>query len=185
MKAVIAEYLKNQIQPLGIFKDVHGLAEIITETKSDGSGTKSFPALYKGKDSLRYITNFDYHNGLGFFLCDSETQALGESKRYDSRYINYSATLSFYGIVKRTNESDLIQTIFSKMRIDNEKAARRAIGVNTISGYVARVVTGAELVLPNIFSGVEIKSVHDLSYIGIEFSVTASYYEKCLMSKCC
>ena len=185
MKAIIAEYLKTQIQPLNIFKEVHGLAEIVTETKSDGTGVKSFPALYKGKDSLRYITNFEYHNGMAFFLCDSETQTLGESKRSDSRYINYSATLSFYGIVKRTSKYELITTISRKLLIDNQKSVRQQLGVNTISGYVSRIVTGAESVLPNIFTGIEIKSVHDLSYIGIEVSVTASYYEKCLISKCC
>jgi hypothetical protein len=185
MKSAIASYFQKQLEKKNIFASVHGLAELITETKSDGTGSKTFPALYKGNDALRYVTNFDYKNGLAFFLKGDESITEGESKRGDSRYMTYSVNLQFYCIVKRANEDELINELLNVLQIDNKKSNRAAFGVNAVRAFVSSYTTGADNVLPDIFSGIDIKAGHDMSYINMTVSFTASYYDSCIKIKCC
>ncbi len=184
----IAEYLKNKLLHTNILAAVHGVADLISETKSDGTGVKRYPAIYKGKDSLRYITNFDYKNGLGFFIGDEGTKEQGESKVGGQFYFNQNPNLTFYAITRKIDElteqkfADILAALLS---INNGKAARKEIGVNTINIYPSQIETGYDNVIPDIFENIDFKAVHDLCYVKITLDVNVSYYNNCRTEKCC
>lgn len=184
----VAEYLKNKLSSTNILSAIHGLAELASETKSDGTGIKRFPVLYKGKDSLRYVTNFDYKNGFGFFLGDEGSREIGESKRGGEILYNQTPELTFYAITKRideTTETKLGDILAALLTVNNGKIARQTIGVNSVTVFPSATETGYEAVIPDIFENIDFKAVHDLCYVKITLSVSVSYYNDCRTSKCC
>jgi hypothetical protein len=182
---IINIYL-DRLKSTKYFQEVHGLAEIITETRTDNPTlVKSFPAVYKGSDSLKFVSTYDFSNGFCYFISKEKSIEQDETKRANVMLLTEDITLTFYGVAKHTDVEGFVTSIQRALEIKNEKALRKLTGAVGILAFPSNVNTDKDELLDEMFENIDIKKRHDIMVVKCDITLNVSYYNKCITNDCC
>ena len=180
------ELFKSRLKDTKYFREVHGIAQMVSETRTDTGATKSYPAVYMGNDSLKFVSQYDFSNGFSYFINSGKAVEQSDTKRANQFLFRESYDLTFYGITKRPdNQFDLVTAVQRALEINNEKAIRETLGAIAVVTFATDVNTLKEEVLPDMFTNIEIKARQDLSYLRMELQAEVIYYSNCITNVCC
>ncbi len=182
----LMDLFKSRLKETKYFREVHGIAQMVSETRTDTGATKSYPAVYMGNDSLKFVTQYDFSNGFCYFINEGKSVEQSDSKRSNQFLLRESHDLTFYGITKRPdNQFDLVTAVQRALEIHNEKDIRQTLNAIAVVTFTQDVNTVKEEVLPDMFTNIDIKARQDLSYIRMELSAEIIYYSNCITNVCC
>jgi hypothetical protein len=186
MLTPVIRIMTERLKETGIFKVVHGLADMITETRTDNPAlSKRYPAIYTQAETLRFISGFDFGAGFCYFICTNQSQTEIDSKRGCDTFKETEYNLTFYAMVKR-GDTENIRAILEKcLTINNEKWIRITTGSTSVRAMITDIETEKDNVLPEIFENVDFKAPLDMLYFAVEVPVTVQYYTKCIMINPC
>lgn len=184
--------INADIQTLGIFDPAKtiGLCEMIDEPFKDGENelTASFPALYSGKDHLRYITNFDYKVGVLFHLPNGAINTIDLDRIQTSkRRIERTWPLKAIAIIRRdiygTDSSysaiELISNLEGKISKQTIPALKTILQVEKIKANVGNSSYDKKQIIEETFININFPPVHNLIAVKIEYEVVISGNEQC------
>lgn len=179
IEAVIS-YINTNLTNLNIFKEVKGLTELITEDD------KTFPAIYTGKDNLRFITSYDFRNGLIFHLKNG-TASMEDLDRVisSSAYRQYSHPMRAVMIHGRNIYQDnnysqeyVANNIVNAINRRSIPSLRPVIGVDRVAVNVTNYSTNKED-LAGIFENVDLGLRHDLDAVIVDYNIVLRANQKC------
>lgn len=185
MLNAVIEILKENLAATKLFQQVNGLCIMINEPRTDNSQPKRYPAIYTGADNLKYITNYDFANGLTFFVNNSKTITELDSKRSDATFVNGRYTITLYAITKRGNIADILQAVEKALHVENDRETKVKTNVQSIICHAGDINTDTDTVLRDIFTNVPIKATHDLLFMRVNLTLELQYYINCLKEICC
>lgn len=182
----LIDVLKSRLKDTKYFREVHGIAQMVSETRTDTGATKSYPAVYIGSDSLKFVTQYDFSNGFCYFLTSGKSVEQSETKRANQFLFRELYDITLYGITRRPdNQFDLVTAVQRALEINNEKDIRQTTGAIAVISFVTDVNTVKEEVLPDMFTNIDIKARQDLSYIRMELQMEVIYQSNCIKNVCC
>lgn len=187
----VISYLNNQVKELNCFATISGLCEMTTEKKEDET-EMIFPVIYKGKDNLKAVTDFEYRSGLFFHIKNGDTNIEDlDSPRAEYNYLRYTTPLRAYGIIRRSIIDDseythekLAVNITHAINDKNINSLKATIGVNKIDVKVNNWSTNREEI-EGIFQNVEFEFRHNLSLIVVEYDIILEGYQQCFTNYSC
>ena len=183
----VITYLNVGISNLNIFGQVSGLSEFITEDD------KKFPAVYSGRDNLRFVTSYDFRNGLAFHVKNGEARQT-ELERIisSSAYIELIQPMRMVVIAKRGvtgedsgySDEQLVANVKNVLNNRNINQLRSILKLNRISTTVTGYDTNKEI-LDDIFQNVDINFRHDLSFAVIDYDIRLEGNQVCFDGYTC
>lgn len=187
----VIEHLNTNISTLNCFAQISGLCEWATEAKAEGEEMK-YPVIYKGKDSLRFITTFDFRNGAFFHIKNGQTDIENlESPRVENDYLQYTTPMKAYAIIRRSVIDDteyshekLANNIIHQINAKNINSLKALIGVNKVDVFVTDYSTDKEEI-SDVFQNVEIQFRHDLTLVSVEYNIILQGYAQCFQNYTC
>lgn len=190
MIQAVIEHINTNINTLK-FGQVSGLCEMTQEVNADGQ-EKQYPVIYKGKDSLRFITVFDFRSGAFWHMKEGDTDIENlESPRAEYEYLRYTTHMSAYAIIRRSMIDDteyshekMANNIVHQINEKNVNSLKSTIGVNKVNVIVTGYSTDAGQI-DEIFQNVEIQWRHDLTLVVVNYDIILEGYQQCFTNYSC
>jgi|LakMenEpi03Aug12_release.lakeMendotaPanAssembly.Ray.scaffolds.fasta_scaffold923354_1 hypothetical protein len=181
-----------EIATLNLFKEVKGLCDFIGQTKDDGT-VQTFPAIYTGKDSYKFVTQYDFRSGVLFHVQTESTNIevlLEQGLRANNDLLRMTYPMQCIAIVGKSKINDTAYTpeeiglnIIHKLR-GNINSLRTTLNLNAINVEVGTINTDSKEI-DNIFQNVELKFRHDLALVVIDYNVILDGYDNCFETYTC
>jgi len=182
----VIDYLNLQLNSLNVFKEVKGLCEIVTEDQ------RTYPAIYQGKDNLRFITSYDFRNGLVFHIKNGQA-SITELDRViaSSSYKEYSHPIRAIlihgrGIYDDNNYSQekIASNVVNAINKRSIPSLRPIIGVDRVSVQVNGYSTDKNDI-NQYFEGIELNIRHDLDVVLVDYSIILRANQSCFENYGC
>lgn len=176
----VIDYLNLQLNGLNVFKEVKGLCEIINEDE------RTYPAIYQGKDNLRFITSYDFRNGLVFHIKNGQA-SITELERViaSSSYKEYSHPIRAIlihgrGIYDDNNYSQekIASNVVNAINKRSIPSLRPIIGVDRVSVQVNGYSTD-KADINQYFQGIELDIRHDLDVVLVDYNIILRANQSC------
>jgi len=176
----VIDYLNLQLNGLNVFKEVKGLCEIINEDE------RTYPAIYHGKDNLRFITSYDFRNGLVFHIKNGQA-SITELERViaSSSYKEYSHPIRSIlihgrGIYDDNNYSQekIASNVVNAINKRSIPSLRPIIGVDRVSVQVNGYSTD-KADINQYFQGIELDIRHDLDVVLVDYNIILRANQSC------
>jgi len=176
----VIDYLNLQLNGLNVFKEVKGLCEIINEDE------RTYPAIYQGKDNLRFITSYDFRNGLVFHIKNGQA-SITELERViaSSSYKEYSHPIRSIlihgrGIYDDNNYSQekIASNVVNAINKRSIPSLRPIIGVDRVSVQVNGYSTD-KADINQYFQGIELDIRHDLDVVLVDYNIILRANQSC------
>lgn len=176
----VIDYLNTKLLGLNVFKEVKGLCELIIEDE------RTYPAIYQGKDNLRFVTSYDYRNGLVFHIKNGHA-TITELERViaSSSYKEYShpvraVLIHGRGIYEDNNYSQekIASNVVNAINKRSIPSLRAVIGVDRVSVQVNGYSTD-KADLQQYFQGIELDIRHDLDVVIVDYNIILRANQSC------
>jgi hypothetical protein len=194
IKEVIA-HANTNVQTLNVFKEIQGLCEYLYQPKvseeREGEIMK-FPGFYRGKDSLRFVTSYDFRNGCFFHVLNGDTviEPL-ESNRANKEFLRYTTPVKAFGIHRRNVIEDsevggikLALNVFHQLQEKNINSLRATLNLSSISIEVESYTTTSEQ-FEEVFENVDVPRRSDIVIIGFPYRIVLEGYKECFENYTC
>lgn len=191
---MLEEVISNRntaITALNLFREVKGLCKFIGKSKEDGT-VMTFPAIYEGNDSLKFVTQYDFRNGVLFHVQREAVsiERLDTGMRANNDLLRYNYPMQCIAIIgaKSIDDSnytpDKLGWNVSNLLSGNINSLRATLGLNRIDLQLEGVNTESNQI-DEIFSNVEIKFKHELVLITVDYTVILDGYQDCFTTYTC
>lgn len=180
-----------EIETLNLFKEVKGLCNFIGQTKEDGT-VQTFPAIYVGNDSYKFVTQFDFRSGVLFHVQNESLsiEVLDSSLRANNDLLQYTYPMQCIAIVGKKKLTDTNYTpeevglnILHKLR-GGINSLRPTLNLNKINVEVGKVNNDTSEI-DRIFENVELKFRHELALVVIDYNIVLEGYDECFINYTC
>lgn len=187
----VVDYLNTQIQTLNVFKEVHGVAQRVDERNSGDDLIRSYPAIYSGKDSLKFVTNYDFRSGVLWHQRNGEV-GIEQLERIIATSANIQQThpMRLYAIHRKAyndtqySADEILANLIHKVNQRNINSLRTSLALNRIVVEVTGTVTGVQL-LDEVFTNVDIKFKHELDIMAITYNIILQGNQNCFINYNC
>lgn len=192
MLAEVIENRNTQISGLNLFREVRGLCEYIEKPKADGE-LMTFPALYEGNDALKFVTSYDFRNGVCFHVMNGQitNELLDTGLRANNDLIRVTYPLQLIAIHRRSIIDDtnytpekLGQNLLHILRDRSINSLRATLDLNRIGVEVGSIDTDKARI-DDVFQNVDIKFKHELMIVVIEYNIILEGYDNCFTQYTC
>lgn len=173
----IFEQLIANLQSLGLFTKVNGLAQLI----KDGT-----PAIYNTKGELQNITTSDYTSGVTFFLAAGEMDLNDDIPQIVAcdRMVRITYPITLFAITKKGTggddsanyEGDLALSLMKAVLINNPKSLRQELKLSVLKTAMKGLSTNTTENLKSI----NMKDSHNLSCVAIKVDIIAEGAINCI-----
>ncbi len=187
----IIPYLNTQIDSLGLFKNIIGLAEIITEEEE----TK-YPAQYCSKGNFKKVLDIDYKNGLIYFrktgsvtIDPSDNNSVGSENE-----LKITIPLKAVFAIKKNTikglddafiDEKMCLNIVKVISNNNVKSLRQSLLASNVSFVVQNWNTNRDQVWAEEFKGIPMAIDFDYVYASVDFNVTIDGSVECFNDYTC
>lgn len=191
MLGAVISNRNSAIEALNLFREVKALCEYIEKPKQDGE-VMTFPALYSGNDTLKFITSYDFRNGLLFHVQTgaTEEELLDTGLRANNDLLRYTYPMECVCIHRKSIIDDTAYTpeklgrnVANVLR-GSINSLRPTLNLNRISVEVTGVDTDSRRI-DDIFQNVDIKFKHELALVIITYNVVLEGYQSCFEQYTC
>ena len=191
---MLEEVITNRnaaLTTLNLFKEVKGLCKFIGKSKEDGT-VMTFPAIYEGNDSLKFVTQYDFRNGVLFHVQREAVsiERLDTGLRANNDLLRYNYPMQCIAIVgaKKIDDNnytpDKLGWNLSNKINGRINSLRLTLGLNAVNVDVENINTEDNQV-DEIFTNVELKFKHELVIATIDYSVLLDGYQDCFTPYTC
>lgn len=191
---MLAEVISNRntaISALNLFKEVKGLCQYIQQTKDDGS-VQTFPAIYEGKDSFKFVTQYDFRNGVMFHIQREAVsiELLETGMRANNDLLRYNYPMQCICITSKSKIDDSGYTAekvgwnVNNLLNGRINSLRSTLGLNRVEVQTESIDTDSGKI-DEIFQNIELKFRHDLALTVIDYTVILDGYQECFNAYTC
>ena len=191
---MLEEVIANRntaISTLNLFREVKGLCQFIGKPKEDGT-VMTFPAIYTGKDSFNFITNYYFRNGVLFHVQKEAVniEPLETGMRANNDLLRYNYPMQCICIIGKKSIDDSGYTaeklglnVMNLLR-GPINSLRTTLNLNRVDVETESIDTSTDQI-DTIFQNVSIQFRHDLAIAVIDYTVILDGYQNCFTSYTC
>lgn len=165
---------------------IKGLCEQVKEPTTDGA-IMVYPGIYKGKDTINFVTSHDFKNGVIWHMKSGATNIAELDGFGRTTLLEYSIPMTLYAI----NRRDLLQddayspeqmalNILNKLYGTNISALQTLLNLNRVDVKVNSHNTDKDE-LSTVFINVDMRNVErfDVMYCSINYTITLVGKQEC------
>jgi hypothetical protein len=190
MIQLIIPYLITQIESLELFRNIIGLAEIITK------GEDSYPAQYCGKGNYKNVLDIDYKNGLIYFrktgsvtIDPSDNNSIGSENDLKITIPLRAVFAIKKNTVKGLDDSfiddKMCLNLIKVITDNNVRSLKQSLKVSTVGFIVQNWNTSREQVWSEEFKNIPMEMDFEYVYASIDFNVNIEGSKECFTEYNC
>lgn len=193
----VIDEINAGITAMNIFSKINGLCEIIEEPfmVDEVASIAKFPALYNGKDQLKYITGgLDYATGIVFHLPNgNQNENILENIRTREKRVERTWPMKMIAIIRRNiyntdnaySAFDLLSNLQGEVSKQSIFALKAILNVDKVLTNITSTSADKLGIIEETFTNIHFPALHNLMVVKVEYDIVISGNDQCFLKYNC